>query len=235
MHSMPELNAFTLKKKAIIFGFEDVLIPGKVEKSIDLNEVKKILTNLEMLRKKSGLHVVVISGYSQKIGEQKLKQYGLEKFFAPEFIFFVSKDYLNSMEEVDRKRYEESIKKNPSYKDEFFKQFVIEKFSKEHNIPKELMVYVGHDIWLEGFYTRRFSGIDFALIRSAHSHIGQRKPEEVKNLVYINRTWNDIKKLLMHETLGAKYEHLDNYVQNTIKEKLFEGTKLEGLVKKTIK
>lgn len=232
---MPELNASSLKRKAIVLGFEDVLIPGKVEQNIDMKEVKKILSNLQELSKKFNLHVAVVSGYSEKIGQAKLKEFGLENFFEPDFVFFVSKHYLDSMQEIDKKRYADAIKKNPNYKDEYFKQYIIQRFSRDHNIPKNEIVYVGHDIWLEGFYTRRFSQIDFALIKSAYSHIGEKANEQVHHLVYINRTWNDIKKLLMTDNLKAEYSNLDAYVDNVIKEKLFEGTKIEGLVKKTIK
>ncbi|MDO8537303.1 MAG: hypothetical protein Q7S21_00300 [archaeon] len=232
---MPELNAEKLKKKAIFFGFEDVLVPGKVDKNIDLNEVKKILSNLQTLQNKFNLHVVVISGYSQKIGEKKLKEFSLEKFFNPDFVFFVSKNYLSSMQEIDRKRYEVAIKKDPNYKDEYFKQYVIQKFSKDHNISKKQMIYIGHDVWVEGFYTRRFSQIDFALIKSAYSQRGEKAQEPIKHLFYIQRKWKDIQKLLTLDELKAEYSQLDNYVTTVMKEKLFEGTKLEGLVNKSLK
>ena len=42
-----------LKKRAVFFGLDDVLIPGCVDAKVNAKEVEKILRNLEAVQKKS--------------------------------------------------------------------------------------------------------------------------------------------------------------------------------------
>ncbi|MFH0714797.1 MAG: hypothetical protein V1847_04010 [Candidatus Diapherotrites archaeon] len=40
-----------LKKKVLIFGLEDVLVPGAIEKKVKMKDVYEILKNLKALEK----------------------------------------------------------------------------------------------------------------------------------------------------------------------------------------
>ncbi|MFH0714798.1 MAG: hypothetical protein V1847_04015 [Candidatus Diapherotrites archaeon] len=138
---------------------------------------------------------------------------------------------MDAKTEVDRKLYDEHLAKNPAFKDEYFKQQTIEQIVKTLGMQKEEVQLVGNDVWTEGFYTRRFSGVDFALIRTAHSALGERKKEEVSKLVYIDRKWKDIESLLKGEKPKPSLEGLDKFVYQTMRDKLFEGTQIGGMAK----
>lgn len=221
-----------LAKKCLVFGFEDVLVPGSIEKDLKLNDVLEILKNLKKLEEKfPRFRFFAITGYSADEALKRLEKYGLKEFFPEGRLFFVNKEYLAGREEIDRKLYEQNLKKNPEFKDEYFKQVVIEEIQKKFDYKPEEMVFVGHDLWTEGYYTLRFSKIDFALIRSAHSSLGEKKAGEIKNLIYIERDWKDIEKLVKGEFPKPDYALLEKFVLNKMKEKLFEGTQLGTLSK----
>lgn len=221
-----------LAKKCLILGLEDVLIPGKLDKSVKMKNVFSILKKLKALEKKfPRFRFFAITGFSANEALKRLEKYGLKEYFPEGRIYFVNTKYLAGREDIDRQLYERNIKENPEFKDEYFKQVIIEEIAAQYNYSKEEMLLLGHDLWTEGYYTFRFSKIDFALLRSAHSSLGERKSEEIKGINYIDRAWGDIEKLLKGETARPDYSMLDRFVINKMKEKLFEGTKLGALSK----
>lgn len=224
-----------LKKRVIFFGLEDVLVPGRVDESIDLKEVQKILSKISGLAKKfKGFHIVLITGYSEKKAKEKIKHFGLGKFFPPEKIFWVTQKYIDSKADIDKQLYLQKIKKDPCFKDEYFKQKIIQEIGEKLGARKEEMLFICHDVWSEGFYTRRFSGIDFALISSAHSRLDKKEERRINGLTYIERKWADVRELLIGKKPKPSYEYLDNYVHDTIKEEFF-GDKLEKLGRSIVK
>lgn len=221
-----------IRKKCLIFGLEDVLIPGKIEPDFKMKAVFAILKNLKTLEKKfPRFRFFAISGYSTDEAVKRIEQFGLKEFFPEGRLFTVNKAYLESKEEVDKTLYEQNIQKNPEFKDEYFKQVMIEEIAKKFNYEKEEMILIAHDIWTEGYYTKRYSRIDFAIIKSAQASNGEKKPEEIKKLVYINRAWGDVEKLIRADFPKPEYAFLEAFVLSKMKEKLFEGTNLGALSK----
>ena len=233
IYKMSEIKSESeLRKKCVIFGLEDVLVPGKLEENVDLEAVFGILQNLKGLEERfARFRFFVVSGYSIAEGNKRLEQHGLKKFVQEDRVFFVNQEYLEGREEVDKKLYEKNIAQNPEFKDEYFKQKVIEDIAAKFDYAKEDMVLIGHDVWTEGYYTFRFSQIEFALIRSAHASLGEKKEDEIKNLTYINRTWEDIVKLIKGEFPKPDYALLQKFFLDKMGEKLFEGTKVGALKK----
>jgi len=221
-----------LAKKCLIFGLEDVLIPGKLDKNVKMKNVFSILKKLKGLEEKfPKFRFFAITGYSANEAFKRLEQFKLGEYFPEGRVYYVNQKYLSGREDIDRQLYEKKISENPEFKDEYFKQVIIEEIEAQYNYSKEEMVLVGHDLWTEGYYTMRFSKIDFALIRSAHSSLGERKPDEIKGINYIERNWADIERLLKAELPKPDYAMLDKFVINKMKEKLFEGTKMGALSK----
>jgi len=221
-----------LRKKCLIFGLEDVLIPGLVEKDLKMKVVFGILKNLKKLEERfPRFRFFAITGLSAFEAGKRIEKYNLRDFFPEDRIFFVNQAYLESRQDIDKRIYEQNIKKNPEFKDEYFKQVIIEEIERKYDYGKEEMVLVCNDSWTEGYYTTLFSKIDFAIIRSAHSNLGEKKSEEIKNLTYINRAWGDIEKLIKGEFPKANYAVLEKFVMDKMKEKLFEGTNLGALTK----
>lgn len=221
-----------LKKKVIVLGLEDVLVPGKVVKKVNGKEVEKILKNLKKLHKKiPRFQYFLVSGLREKQAKKLAKKYNLDKYFEEQNMYFVTEKYIWEKKEIDKKLYMQNIEKNERFKDEFFKQYVIDLLEKELKIGKHEMLYIGHDVWSEGFYTHRFSKIDFALIKSSYSHLDEKKEFLVKGLTYIERKWKDVKKLIEGKNPKPDYSGLEKFVYNTMKEALFKGTKMEGISK----
>lgn len=197
MASIGGLDTTKLAKKIILFGLEDVLVPGKMDSKVDRKAVVQILENLLALEKAvPDFHFFVVSGSTPENAMALLKKSRLDLVCPLDHCFFVDATYIGSKEEVDKKIYQASVSKDPFFKDEFFKQVMIEKISSQFGVPIEKMVLVGNDLWFVGFYTVRFSKIDFALVKSALSWHNQKQKEIIRGLTYINRTWSDVRKLL---------------------------------------
>ncbi|MBU0636381.1 hypothetical protein KKE06_05130 [Candidatus Micrarchaeota archaeon] len=225
------LNTEKLVKTAVILGLEDVLVSGKIDPSIDSKSVQTILENLQKVEKKvKGFHFFLVTGYTKEKVIPLLEKAGLKDFFDEKHLFFVTKEYIDSKEEVDRKLHETELEKDPFFKDEYFKQVTVDKISEELNIPKQKMILIGHDLWFTGFYTMRFSKIDFALIRSALSNRGKPQQEIIKGLTYFNRTWVDFRKLLTGSFPVSNNAFLDRYIQEFLKKELLGEKGINSLV-----
>jgi hypothetical protein len=131
---------------------------------------------------------------------------------------------------VDQALYKKNISKDALFKDEYFKQTVIEECAKRFGCDKKEMVLIGHDVWTEAYYTMLFSGIDVALIKSAYSHLNQKIETELKCVTFIQRNWKDIKKLIEGKIIpNHELDCLKKYAQRKLSEELFKGTQLQGL------
>ncbi len=217
----------------VLFGLEDVLVPGKVEQKLPMEKVYALLQQLKSLEEKdSKFHMVLVTGCSEKEALKKIGEFKLNEYFRPENIHFVNQRYIESKEIVDQELYLKRVKENPSFKDEYFKQTIIQSCEKQFSCGKEGMVFIGHDVWTEGYYTMLFSGIDFVLIRSAHSHLDEKMAQELSCITYIDRDWKDVKKVIEGKIVPSKeLGCLTKYAQKKLSEELFKGTQLEGLAK----
>ena len=140
---MPTEIAFEqLKKKGIIFGLEDVLVPGKIDSAVSMDDVQQILSELSALEKKfetKGFHLFLITGLPEKIALQKIQENQLGEFFKVGHIFFVNESYVNAKSEVDKALYDQHLEKDPAFKDEYFKQVIIEKIAKTEGLSNEFV------------------------------------------------------------------------------------------------
>ena len=206
-----------VKKKAVFFGLEDTLAPGQVDKNVDLEEVKRILSNLFRLREKFPFfEFCLLSGRKTERALATAKESGLDTMFPEGNIFGVSAQYLSEKNEIDRERYEKAVAQNQDYKDEFSKQKAIEDFLALKGIGIHEAVLVDHDVWTGAFYTMRFSKVDFALVEEAYSFNSQPKEDRVKGLTYIHRNWDDILGLVLGKKGNADNSALQKFVDRTI-------------------
>lgn len=231
---MTDLAFADLKKTAIIFGLEDILIPGTIEPTLNMEEVHHLLKELSELERKyenDGFHIFLMTGLPSAVAMKKIHEHKLGEYFKAGHVFSVDQDYLMSKEEIDRSLYQKNIEKNPHFKDEYFKQVMIEKIAKDFNIEKEKMILIGNDVWTEGYYTCRFSKIDFAIIKSASASLGEKKEGLIPGVVYIERTWDAIQKILLEPIPPHDCVALEKFVFKIMGEKLTEGTAIGGLAK----
>ncbi|MBU0662465.1 hypothetical protein KJ891_03300 [Candidatus Micrarchaeota archaeon] len=220
------------RKTAVFICLEDVLVPGSVDKKADKGEVKQILENLHRLEQKGELNLFLLSAWPEKNAKKIIEKHGIAKFFKKENIYAVTKSYIEAKPEVDRALHEKNLGEDPHFRDEYFKQYTLMEFEKCTGTPRFEMLLIGHDLWTDGFYSMRFSKVDFALIGEAYSerHVKKKKGERVKGLVYVPRKWGAIKKIIA-DFPKPDYTELDRHVFDTLKLHLLEGTKLAPLVK----
>ncbi len=224
-------SAAEIKKKCVLLGFEDVLVPGEIGKGFELGPVREILENLSRLEERfSGFRFFAITGLAENKARKKVKDHGLEGLLGGKRMFVVDDRYIASKKEMDRKLYVKHIKEDPGFKDEFLKQVVISKMKDELGYKKPQIAFVGHDVWTEGFYTRRFSEIDFAIVEESASSLGKKMDKKIRGIVYVKRNWSGLERVLRWQET-PDYSDLDKFVFDTMKERLFEGTKLRGLAK----
>ncbi len=220
------------EKKLVLFGLEDTLVPGNVETKFNMKPVYDILENLKTLSvEKLDFHFGIVSGLPNEFAMKKINEFKLDEFFEKEMIFTVDEQYLNLKSEEDRQIYDVKISQNPQFKDEYFKQKIIQSCLEKFSIQKKQAAFIGHDIWTEGFYTMRFSGIDFVLISSSYSHSDKLLNEKVQGINYIQRRWSDVEKLIMGKFPDSDYSKLNKYVHDKVYAHLFDGQGLVGKVK----
>ncbi len=213
-----------LAKTCIAFLLEDILFPGKVNPNVDM---KIVQAELKKMQKFAKLHSefcwIGVSGLKVEVCLDKIKQHGLQNFFPDEKVFAVNDAYILKMEEIDKGLYDKKCENDSECKDEYFRQVALQEFIQKEKIPPEKMLLVGHDYWFDGFYTRRFSKIDFALVQSALTSKGHLAQEHVQGLWYINLDWNEIQPILEGKVSPPQYKYLDAFVVSSISKELFGG------------
>jgi len=228
------LNERTIIRKNILFSLSDVLVFGSVNKKLSKLKASKLFKFLKPLEKNGLISLYLIVGQDEKKAIKKIKEYGIEKFFKKENMFFVTKEYIKEKEEIDRERHLANLDKDADFVDEFFKQRVLMDLIAEGKITREDSALICHDIWFDAFYCMRFSGVDFFIVESSLSERNQPLPEKISGLNYIKLGEADIKKILTDKFPRQDLRFLESYIFNKLKLELFEGTKIDSLVKKSV-
>ncbi|MDO8624730.1 MAG: hypothetical protein Q7R47_01505 [Candidatus Diapherotrites archaeon] len=230
------LDAKSLQKTVLVFGLDDVVVAGRVHSTVDSTQVKKVLENLGKLAKKFPFfHFFVVSGYQKEITLQKLGLAGLTSFFPEQNIRFVSQEYLDSKESMDREIYDSELAKDPLFKDEYFKQKEIEKIATELGVPMEKIVFVGHDLFFDAYYSQRFSKVDFVLVKESLSNQHKRVDRIIKGLNYIHLDWNDLRDVLLGKFPPADCMQLRNFIHFYLQRHLVSHETMGTLVEARIK
>lgn len=227
MHK-PSSKLKPLVKTNIVFLLEGVLLPEPTEAKADASHVKKWLTALNTLAKKHPIQTYVVSGYTETVAKDKLKEAGLNSFFPNDHVFGVNEKYLAARDPVDRERYEQKCNGDPLCRDEYFRQVKMQELIDKQGNPSSF-VLVGHDYWFDGFYTRRFSKVDIAFVETALSSRGKEIPEKIDGLWYVSRSFTDLKKIMEGKAKAPNYNPLDTWVNITLSEELFGGKGLPTL------
>ena len=225
---MPKLDLIPeqqLKKHALVFCFDSVLIPGAIAQKINKGAIEEILQNLhEMELRYRNFHVFVVSGANEKYIKETLAANKLDNYFQKENILYVTQSYIDSKEPIDKERYYIELKKDPSFRDEFFKQYAIDKeIIEKRNIPRENILLICHDLLTDAFYTLRFSQVDFALVKGALSYRHLPIKEVIKGLVYLNMGWKEFRKLLLGKSKKGNTKFLESYVYSRLQKDVIGG------------
>jgi len=215
----------SIKKKVVLISLEDVLVPGRVVNEVNRKNIKEILTNLSKLEKEGKITLVLVSGFKKDVLEKKIAGNSIGRYLKPENIHCATEEYLTKREEVDRKRHEKNIKENPDFNDAYLKVQVVD-YLLMSGIPKEDIVYFGHDLMTDAFYLRRYGGVDVALLKPSLS-MNHKPHKMIKGLIYVNPTWADFRKVIYGKRKAESYVALETIIFSMLKEQLFGDTLLK--------
>lgn len=210
-------------KRAIVFSFEDVLVPGPGNPNVDVKKTKAVLKKAVAYAKKKDLNIYIISSYQEALLHEKLSQSGLEGLLPDDHVFGVHSAYLSKMEPLDRERYDARCKDDPACTDEYYRQVEMQAIMEKEKLTPEQMLLVGHDYWFDGFYTRRYAKVDIAFIESGLTNRNGPISERIEGLWYAPFEWKALQKLVEGKTLAANYARLDAWTQSVLTEALLGG------------
>ncbi|MCR4335384.1 MAG: hypothetical protein NUV57_02495 [archaeon] len=228
------LNERTIVRKNLFFSLPDVLVSGIVNPKLSKLKVSKLFSFLKPLEEQGLISLYLIVGQDEKTAVKKINEFGIDKFFRKENMFFVTPGYIKEKEEIDRERHLANLDKDAGFVDEFFKQRVLMDLVAEGKITREDSALICHDIWFDGFYCMRFSGVDFFIVNESISERNNPLPEKITGLNYVKLNDSDFKKILADKFPRSDLRFLETYIFNKLKLELFEGTKIDSLVKKSV-
>lgn len=191
--------------------------------------VKSFLEDLLEFSKEKGVEVFLVSGHAKEAAIEKLASVNFEGFFDEKHFLFVDEKYISKKAEMDKKVYEASLAKDPEFVDTYFKQVIISEIMKKKRLSEKDILLLSNDIWVDGYYTTRFSKVDFAIFEE--NIMDRGKPaERMSGLAYFNLDFASVKPLI------EKFPHtdhvaLDKYVFESMKKALI-GDNFTDLIKK---
>lgn len=209
--------AHDFARKIVVFGFDDVLVPGKIiSQEGEFQCMREILKNLSQLEKEGRISLHLATGMKKKAFEEKSRTHSLEGFFKAENIHNAEEEYISKRDEIDRQRHLKAVEENPEYTDEYLKvqavQNMIEKGAK-----KEEIIFIGHDLMHDAYYLYKYCGVDTALLKKSLSFANKKTGPIGGGLIYAECEWNDIKKILLGKSRAKKYLGLENMVFSMLK------------------
>ncbi|MBS3061996.1 MAG: hypothetical protein J4215_05430 [Candidatus Diapherotrites archaeon] len=231
MAGLEGLTGKSLKKTVVIFGLDDILVPGKVLQSVDHKKIGIVLAHLKTLSEKiPSFRFFLVCGYQKEKTFEKIRENKLDAFFSEENTRFVSQEFLDSKEPMDREIYDQQIAKDPLFKDEFFKQKAIDQIVESLNVSKDRVVFVGHDIWFDAFYSQRFSQVDFVLVKDGLANQSVPFERVMKGLNYIHLDWDDLRKVLLGKLPVQNLDPLKNFIHFQLQRQLVSSETMGKLV-----
>ncbi len=215
-------------KKNIIFGLFNVLIDKENNKKTYLFDYLKPLANF---CEKNNKNMFLVTGLKESEANEIVKQYNLEDFFKKENIINITEKYQESLGDLDKQMKQQKYDKDRYYVDEYFKVFY---FKNQFLEEISDSLYVGSDIWTDGYYLKRYVEMDFVLIEDYLKNNNKQIQKEAFSEIHIlNPSFEDLKKYLTEEK-EFKYEQLEKYAQKYLHSEMF-GNKFSLFSKKQIK
>lgn len=107
---------------------------------------------------------------------------------------------------------------------------IIQKFLKENNFESKDAILFCEDIWVDAYYTTRFSKIDFALFENNLRDRG-KKTDRISGLAYFNLDFNSV-KILIENFSKTDLSLLDKFVFTKMQETLLKDVDFSNVVKK---
>lgn len=181
-------------KNNIIFGMFNVLIDKKNNKKTYIYDY---LERLSEFCEKNNKNIFLLTGLKEEVAKKVVEEHKLNKFFKEKNIINISKEYEDSLCDLDKQLRKEKYKNNFFYVDEYFKVFFL---NNQYLQKKEETIYVGFDVWTDGYYLKRYTNVDFILIEEFLKNNTEKiKKETFPDLHILNPSFEDLKKYLTEE------------------------------------
>ncbi|MCX6803162.1 MAG: hypothetical protein NTY48_01175 [Candidatus Diapherotrites archaeon] len=210
-------SQFFLMKKACFVEFEGVLAPSGAY-SPSREKANKFLADLAKFCSKESIELFLVSGRHFIVAKPLIVEMGFEKFFDDSHFLCVDDNYISSKHEMDKLRHKESISKDPFFADTYFKQVAIINILDKNNFNPKGALLLSDDIWVDGYYSMRFSKIDFAILED--NILDRGKPAcKIEGLAYFSLDFSVVRPLLTNFP-DIDYSGLDKYVFESMKHAL---------------
>lgn len=216
-------------KKVCFIEFEGIL-DSSGDYKLNTQKTRTFLKKLTDFCSINKIELILISGFHHKIAEEKFSRSFVKSFFKKEKFFYVDDSYLNSKTEFDKKLHMENLKKDKEFTDSYFKQVLIQQFLFDNNIKPQDVILFCNDVWVDAYYTTRFSKVDFAIFEDNVLDRGKRI-DRISGLAYFNLEF-DSAKILIENFPTTDLSALDKFVFKKIQEALLKDVDFSKLVKK---
>jgi len=200
----------------------------------DEEKVKKFLSDLKAFCKKNKIELFLISGHNKSIADGKFSSLKLNDFFDKDKFFCVNEEYISNKSADDAKLHRQSLEADPFFVDSFFKQVIIKEILEKKSVSPSDVLLLCNDLWVDAYYSQRFSKIDFALFEENICDRG-KKASPLSGLAYFSLSTDSV-SLLLKDFPQADTSSLDKYVFDEMKKVLigssFKDAVVKGLKKK---
>jgi len=216
-------------KRVCFVEMEGILLSHK-DYSPNPKRVSAFVKKLTGFCKKENIDLYLLSGFHEIIAKKEFKKSGFEKYFDKGHFLFVDEEYISNKADIDEKIHRGSLEKDPEFVDSYFKQIVIQKIIEKDSVPNESVLLLCNDIWVDAYYTTRFSKVDFALFEENILERGNKAPS-LLGLAYFSLKFDSV-KVLLESFPSIDLTALDKFVFNTMKKLLLEEVDFSGVAKK---
>jgi hypothetical protein len=218
-------------KRVCFIEMEGILLSHD-KYSVELAKARVFVKELTTFCKHNKIELFLISGFHEVAAKQKFAKSFLKKSFDKEHFFFVDDEYIYKKGENDAKRHKENLEKDQEFNDSYFKQVLIQQFLHDNHVKPYEALLLCNDLWVDAYYTTRFSKIDFAIFEKNITERG-KSVKKVDGLAYFNLDSETVKVLLEHfPTIDLK--PLDKFVFETMQKVLLKDTDFSNVVKKAM-
>jgi hypothetical protein len=218
-------------QKACFIEMEGVLLP-EGNYLPDEFRAKDFLEKMVEFCLKKKIEFFLVSGFHESVAKRKFSESFLEKYFDEKHFLFVDENYISSKSEVDEKVHRKSLEENPEFNDSYFKQVSIQKVIDASHLTKKEVLLLCNDMWVDGYYTTRFSKVNFAIFQENVLDRG-KNVDPISGLAYFSLEFASVKTLLENFP-DVELSALDKFVFNKMKEVLLKDTDFSGVIKKVM-
>ncbi len=215
-------------KRLCFLEFEG-LLDNELDYCVDEKKAEQFVINIRAFCLKNNIELFLVSGFHEKVALKKFQNSFVKKYFKKENFFFVNDNYIYSKKESDRQIHENNLEKDAFFVDSFFKQTLILNILNKKNVLQNDAVLFCNDVWVDGYYTVRFSKINFVIFEKNVRERG-KVFEPISGLAYFDFDSNP--KNFLEKFPIVDYSFLEKYVFDSIKEVLLKDVDFNKIKEK---